>query len=263
MVTVDALGNTCYVRDRTRAGSPTAGMLLEGFMRHYSVRLAVFAGLATAVAAHADTRNPSPMLTFVRPDHAVPVTATTSDEGQAVLKTLADKERAQLLKDGILVLGAKRAGELPGMKVGYLVAGVPREDVWRLIRAASEWNKYIPRVRKSRRVDGGPNYEIANIQLQASFVSINFQIEVKAWPEASRLAWALDPAYANDLQLQEGYFNVFALDERTSLVEYGTRVRSSPLLPAFVESYLVDRVLPDGLVGIKKYLDSGGTYRKE
>lgn len=230
-------------------------------MRLCVLEFVAFMAVTAAAGAEAAEPAPSPMLAFVRPPYAVPVTAGTADEGQAVLSALSADERTRLSQDGFVVADAK-AGQPKGMKVGFLIANAPRGEVWQLIRAASEWNKYIPRVEKSRRVGQRPNYELAQIELAVSLVSIDLQAEVLSWPECSRVTWALDPGYDNDLRLFEGYFNLFALDEHTTLVEYGTRVRSSPLLPAFVEGYLIDKALPDGLVAVKRYLDSGGTYRK-
>lgn len=60
-----------------------------------------------------------------------------------------------------------------------------------------------------------------------------------------------------------GFYNVYSIDENTSLLEFGMLLETSALVPKFVQDYLTKQDLPEALAAVKKYMDSGGTWAKE
>lgn len=220
--------------------------------------LSLPAGEALAAA-----KQPSKMLDFVQPAHSLPVTASAG-EGKAVLAALSAKERAALDKKGVIVSNSiSNAGDIKGVIKAYVVVKQPKQRVWELLQNPERQNTYLPRLDKTKVIKREPNYLLAYFKTGVSFVTVETQIEHRWFPEVSRLAWGLDPNYDNDLKQQDGYYNVYALDDTTSLLEMGTLLEASALVPNFVQEYLTKTDLPEAMVAVKKYMDSDGKYRKE
>ena len=76
------------------------------------------------------------------------------------------------------------------------------------------------------------------------------------------MEWALDPAYDNDVKVASGFWQVFALDEKTSVGEYGTVVDIGLPVPDALQGYLTRKDLPAALDAFQKYIESGGTWRR-
>src|SRR6185436_1984714 len=84
----------------------------------------------------------------------------------------------------------------------------------------------------------------------------------KQEPQNQRLTWTLDSSYPNnDLTSLDGYWKFFPYGKTKTLARYGSNV-SFKNVPEFVENMFKKGGVKDALVSVKKYVDSGGTYRK-
>lgn len=218
---------------------------------------------AALPAAPADAGGkPSKMLEFVKPEYGLPITVSAG-EAAHVLAKLKPEERAKLEKTGTLVsANLSSGGDIKGLINAYIIAKVPKQKVWELLRQPSKQHLYLPRLEKAKTVSKTENQELGWFQVKVSFVTIENQVDHRWWPEVSRMAWGLHPEYDNDLKQQDGYYNLYAIDENTTLMELGTALETSALVPGFVQEYLTKKDLPDVMVAVKKYMESGGAYRK-
>lgn len=200
---------------------------------------------------------------YLRPEHAVAVNAKTVGEGTLVLAQLDPKERAQLLGNG-LVLASNQEGdeELAGYIRAWVIAEQPRDKVFELLIQPSAQSTFLPRLVSSTTVERKATSELTRFHVRVGLINVHTQVLHQWWPEISRLAWALDPNFDNGVRHQEGYWNVYALDDKTSLLEYGTILKTSALVPKFVQDRLTRSDLPGAMEAMKKYLDSGGTWRR-
>ncbi len=219
---------------------------------------ALFLSAAEAQAAGKHSK----ILDYVKPPFAQPITVSAG-EAQHVLAQLKYADRAKLAKEGFVVANSLSSGdEIKGIITAYIIVKKPKQAVWDLLRKPSLQHLYLPRLEKSKTVNKGENRELGWFQIKVSFVTIENQVEHRWWPEISRMAWALDPDYDNDLKQQDGYYNLYALDENTTLMELGTALETSALVPGFVQEYLTKKDLPEVIAAVKMYMESDGTYRK-
>lgn len=201
---------------------------------------------------------------FERPRHAVAVDAKTHSEGSLVLAEMDEKTRRQLLEKG-LVLAGDHSGDdedVKGWVKAWVIAEQPREKVFELLIQPSAQAGFLPRLVSSKTVKREGTTELTRFHIRVALVNVHTQVLHQWWPEVSRLAWALDPTFENGVKHQEGFWNVYALDEKTSLLEYGTILQTSSLVPRFVQDHLTRSDLPSAMEAMKKYLDSGGTWRR-
>lgn len=199
---------------------------------------------------------------YVKGKYSVPATSATVGEGRAIFDLLDEKEKAKLIKEGV-VLSQKLSneGEVKGMITALILVKQPRAKVYEMLTNPSIQSKYLPRLNASKTVTKKESGEITAFTVKVSFISVKTEIVHQWWPEISRMAWTLNPKFDNDMKVQDGYYNVYSLDENTSLLEFGTELQTSGV-PQFVQDYLVKSDLPEALQNVKKYQDSGGTFRK-
>ncbi len=215
-----------------------------------------------ATNASAAERRPSKMLEYYRPPHAQPITVSTG-EAAAVLAKLKPEERAKLQKTGITLSNTISGGsDIKGVITAYVIAKQPKQRVWELLREPSKQHTYLPRLEKAKTISKGDNSELGWFQIKVAFVTIENQVDHRWWPEISRMAWGLDPEYDNDLRQQDGFYNLYSIDANTTLMEMGTALETSALVPGFVQDYLTKTDLPEVMVAVKKYMDSNGGYTK-
>ncbi len=200
---------------------------------------------------------------YAKGKYSVAATSASVGEGKAILDLLDAKEKAKLMKDGV-VLSQKITGEgdVKGMVTALIIVKQPRAKVFELLTNPSGQSKYLPRLNSSKTVTKRENGETTAFVVKVSFISVKTQIVHQWWPEISRMAWTLNPKFDNDMKVQDGYYNIYSLDENTSLMEFGTEIQTSGV-PQFVQDYLVKSDLPEALMNVKKYQDSGGTFKKE
>lgn len=231
-------------------------------MKPFAFLAAALCLLALPAAAHAKGK-PSKMLEFVKPEFGLPVTVSAG-EAAKVLEKLKPEDREKLLKTGTVVSTNLSSGdEIKGLINAYIIAKQPKAKVWALLHEPSKQALYLPRLTKSKTVSKGDEEELGWFQVKVAFVTIENQVDHRWWPEVSRMAWGLHPAYDNDLIQQDGYYNLYAIDENTTLMELGTALETSALVPGFVQEYLTKKDLPDVIRAVKKYMDSDGVWRKD
>lgn len=230
-------------------------------MRMFALAAAFLISAATAPAASAGGK-PSKILDYAKAKYALPI-SVAAGEAAPVLAQLSAKERAALEKKGLVVSNSLAHGDdIKGVITAYLIVNQPKARVWELLRKPGLQELYLPRLEKSKLVREGENRWLGYFKIKVSFVTVEYQSDHVWWPESSRMAWALDPDYDNDLKVNEGYYHLYAIDDQTTLMELGTQLETSALVPRFVQEYLTKTDLPEVMAAVKKYMDSNGTYRK-
>lgn len=221
--------------------------------------------LSAVQASAADAPITKPI--FAKPKHSVPVTSATVGEGKPVLAQLSVSEQQVLQTDGVVVSHKQgpdgAGGELKGIIKAYLIVKQPRAVVFKMLNDTTKQASYLPHLVKSKRVSGTETSEKTEFLIKVAFISVRTRVDHQWWPEVSRMAWVLDPNFENDLIAQVGFYNFYSLDENTTLLEFGTLLETSPLVPNFVQDALTRRDLPEALGNVKKFVDSNGKWAKD
>lgn len=200
---------------------------------------------------------------FVKPEHSRPVEASEVGEAMKILSSLAEKDRDELVTKEIVVAARQDGDEPSGVITAYVVVHQPKKRVFEMLTDTTAQVNYQPRLRKSERVRREGNVEVTQFHTKAPMVNVHTRVIHQWWPEVSRIAWVLDPEFKNDLKKQVGFYNLYAIDEKTTLLEFGTIIEVGMLVPKFVQTYFTRKDLPEALGNVKRWVDSNGEWRAE
>jgi hypothetical protein len=201
---------------------------------------------------------------------ATPVTTATliggKTEGQAFFDSLPVEMQRRLLKEGQALWGEQKETD-KGSYAGYIKAVAifkqPKLRAWELMVVPTLQPLYLPRLTGAKTVDKPENGELVEFKLKVVFSKFKFYTRHWFYPEYSRVEWALDPKKKSDIALQEGYWQLYKLDDTTTIGEYGTRVDTGVAVPQFIQDFLARKDIPKALTAFRKYLDSNGTFRRD
>ena len=142
--------------------------------------------------------------------------------GARVLATLPAAARDAIRKDGQAVLDSKSKED--GLLRAVIRFDRPRDEVFAVITQPSAQEHYLPHVTQSKTV-GTRTAEGESIDIVVSFL-FTFRYRAQHWfyPEQHRMEWNLDPKGENGLTEQVGFFQLYELDEHTTIAKYGMKV---------------------------------------
>lgn len=187
-------------------------------------------------------------------------------EGQAFLESLPIEMQRTVLKEGQTLFGEQKETE-SGSYAGYIKAVAifkqPKQRVWDLIVVPTLQPLYLPRLTGAKAVEKPEYGELVEFKLKVLFSKFKFYTRHWFYPEHARVEWALDGKKKSDIALQEGYWQLYKLDENRTIGEYGTRVDTGVAVPQFVQDFLARKDIPKALTAFRKYIDSDGKYRRD
>jgi uncharacterized protein YndB with AHSA1/START domain len=139
-------------------------------------------------------------------------------DGAQYLATLPAEKRAVLEQKGLVVLSQKDGVVRAAVKFDR-----PRDEVFAAITQPSTQVGYLPHVTKSKTATATRDGEATDMEVSFLFV---FRYRTQHWlyPEQHRMEWSLDPSGEDGLTDQEGFWQLYELDERTTVAEYATKV---------------------------------------
>lgn len=219
-------------------------------------RLVMAVVLVSAVAALAE--RPPPAGQAPAEYYATPDGVGGPTPGARFLGTLNYATRNELRKDGSVVLEKK------GTKFLRAVIRLERpiEEVYAIITQPTDQARYLPHVDASKSV-GGRSEEGESVDMVVSFLFVTFNYRVQHWfyPEQQRMEWTLDPTAKNELDEQVGYFQLYKLDAKTTIAEYGTRVVAKDGFVNFVRGLGERGGIAEALTAIRKHVASARQTR--
>jgi hypothetical protein len=173
-------------------------------------------------------------------------------------------EQIERLKAGeILILDKPETMEGKQLITAALVFNQDLDTVWSLMTQGWRQEEYLPRLERSpliKKWDGGDQIEF---HVKVLGIAISYRILGTRDKLQYYSHWKLDPDYDNDMKEVSGYWRFYWMDEHHTLARYGTRVETGIGIPAAVQEFLTKRDLPNALGAQKRWIDSGGTWRKE
>lgn len=181
------------------------------------------------------------------------VTTGPATPGARFLATLPAATRKALQRNGQVLLDQKME-DTSGMVRAVLRFERPLDEVFALITQPSLQTKYLPHVTKSKTVgEHTPEGEATDMEVTV-LVTIRYRTQHWFYPEEHRMEWTLDPSGANGLKEQSGYFQLYALDDQTTVAEYGTKVVARDKLINAVRRGAERASIADALVAMRKYV---------
>lgn len=197
-------------------------------------------------------------------------------EGQVYLESLPAEERAVVLRDKIYLLpetsvdspSAQQDGDSAAIR-GFIRSVVifeqPKQRVIKHMYQPNTLASFLPRLDRSQTVRRvGDEAELVKFTVEFLFWDIDFWIQHWFYPEISRYEWFLDTKnYENDIEANRGYWQVWALNDRETIGEYGVEVDTGIPIPRNMYKRIQRREIPEAMAAFKKFIDTDGQYRKD
>jgi len=143
-----------------------------------------------------------------------------------------------------------------------MIVDRPIEEVWTLLKKTELQDRYLPDLAKCDLVKRDKAGDLVDFHVKILVVSIDYRVHHRYDEEHYKLWWTLDPTYDNDMNQVDGFWQLYKLDEKRTLLRYGTKVEVASFIPDMVMERLTKSNLPANMDACYKYIESGGTYTK-
>jgi hypothetical protein len=156
------------------------------------------------------------------PEVVVGVDALTP--GARFLRTLTPPTRAELEKNAQVVLATPGGSGRDGLIHAVLRFERPLDEAFAILTQPSTQATWLPHVTQSKTVGERTAEGETNDLVVSCFFTFRFRVQHWFYAQEHRMEWALDPSGEDGLREQTGYFQLYALDDKTTIAEYGIRV---------------------------------------
>jgi hypothetical protein len=207
-------------------------------------------------------RNWTPIPAMLALFVATTLGAEDRDFGPTGTKDLTPAQEADLAEGRIVFSTSDTAGEGTSTLVeAALVFDKPPEYVWQLLYRTEDQVRFLDEVDGIQIIEKEELVDNLEFELRILFMTFVYRVIHHFDREAFHIHWALDPAFDNDLLDLRGFWRLYPYGEGRTLGRYGSHV-SLKRVPQWIEALFKRRGVEKSLVAVRKYVDSGGVYRK-
>lgn len=164
-----------------------------------------------------------------------------------------------LLADKVVLLPS-RDDDAHGVRALVLFAR-PKDRVMQFLLQTARQDEYRPELARIERVEHFEDGDVDEQEMKIMLVRVHYRLRYHYDPAASRLSWALDPRFDNELEHIDGFWELHALDADHSLARFGTHVDVGAGLPTFLQDIATRKNVPQTLERCRRWIDSDGRYR--
>ncbi len=185
------------------------------------------------------------------------------DFGPDGLTGLTPGQRQKLFQEEIVF--PKRIGQTAAGKSfieAALLFNQPAAEAWQLLARTQDQIQYLDHVEKITVISKTPiedNLEFTTKMAMKTFV---YRVIHKFDSKNLSICWSLDPSFANDLKELEGFWRLYPFDQEKTIARYGCSISPGFIVPKFILDALIRKDLRAALAAVKKYVDSGGRWKK-
>lgn len=184
------------------------------------------------------------------------------DFGNTGLKGLSSEQLTKLASGEIVFISNDKGDSNNSLIEAAIVFSAPPETAWKLISKTDDQPLYIDDCKDITVINKSPAKAKEVHTVGNWLVTYNYGVIQNYSPESLCLYWMLDTSYSNnDLVAMKGYWQFYPYGDGKTLARYGSMV-SFKNVPKFVEDMFKKGGMKDALTSVKKYVDSGGSYRK-
>lgn len=176
--------------------------------------------------------------------------------GARFVATLPEAARKALEKDGQAVLDQKSSAGGPALIRAVARFSKPKAEVWEIISRVSEQQAFLPHVTQSKTFGERTAEGEANDYVVSFLFTFRYRTQHWFYADESRLEWNLDPAGEDGLVEQLGFWQLYELDEHTTVAEYGTRIVVRGAFINFLRSLGEKGGVRDALTAFRKHVDA-------
>ncbi len=186
---------------------------------------------------------------------------------EAALARFSPEQRKQLLAgEGVYEPALKykgKAGEPSFTAAAMIIINAPVEQCFKMFCDFDKQSQFFPAITKSEVRSHEGNRVVIYKELDYRVLVIRYTHILTIDPEKHRVDFVTDPSGANDVKFSQGFFQFEKIDDRSTLFTYGlVRLEPGIKIPEFIQKYMASRDMPKMSVNLKKWIESGGKWRK-
>jgi hypothetical protein len=182
-----------------------------------------------------------------------PQTAETvlADYPPKIVQKLHKKNLALLpnVQDGSIYIGALVLFDQSIDKAHHLLSQTERQ------------HEYLPELKRADIIRRDGSVVINEHHVRVMFIGLSYRIRTQSDFDSGRIWWVLDPTHDNDLDVLEGYWELYKIDDSRTLGRFKTRVVLGPLIPRFIQNAATRRNVPRVVERARRWVNSEGAYR--
>ncbi len=173
----------------------------------------------------------------------------------------AEQERE--LADGKIVFSTTDTedGQQTSLVEAAVVFDKPPDYVWELLYRTEDQVRFLEEVDELKIIEKEELHDNLEFKLKILFMTFVYRVIHHFEKDALYIYWGLDPSFDNDLLELRGFWKLHPYGEGKTLGRYGSHV-SLRNVPQWIESLFKRQGVEKSLVAVRKYVNSGGTYRK-
>jgi hypothetical protein len=221
---------------------------MRGDVRSFCFVVTVVAPLAFAQKPEPRERAPAAFFTELKGGADTP--------GTRFIASLPLDARRELLREGQVVLDQKSTSGGPALIRAAARFSRPKAEVWQIITRTSEQQTFLPHVTQSKTVGTRTADGEVNDFVVSFFFTFKYRTQHWFYGDDGRLEWVLDPSGEDGLIEQQGFWQLYELDEKTTVGEYGTRLVVRGSFINFLRSLGEKGGVRDALTAFRKHVDT-------
>jgi hypothetical protein len=188
--------------------------------------------------------------------------AAMPDLGPDGMAGLSEEQKQEIaLGKPVFTLTGTSPDEQSGLIEAAIVFDRSPEETWNLFYRTEDQYKYLKELEMSRVINKSQLQDKIEFRVRALFITQTFRVIHHFDKPDYYFYWGLDPDFKNDLADLRGFYRFYPYGRGRTLARYGSNV-SVKNVPKFIENIFKKSGVGKSLVSVKKYIDSGGTYRK-
>lgn len=169
-----------------------------------------------------------------------------------------DKGEAVVIKNKIDDSGKSVISNSAAM----IVVDKPVEDVWATVIDFEKLPEFIPRLISSEKYEEKDGKIGIKQSVKVLWKKINYHVLQSEDAEHHIMTFELDKSQKNDISETNGRWELREYGEGKCLAFYFLALDSGMPVPRFIQNMLLNQDLPATMYGLKKRVESGGTYKK-
>ena len=192
-----------------------------------------------------------------------PPAASSAETAAQVLARYRQPVIERLMQEKVVFLGNAdpAANGDKSLMTALVVFEQPRSRAMRMLSQTARQGEYRPELKRVETVKRWDQMVLDEHQMRIMFMRIDYRVRTHYDFKRSKITWTLDPDFDNDLEVIEGSWELYEIDEDHTLGHFGTKVSVGKAMPIWLQNYATSRNLPQMMERIRRWVDSDGTYR--
>lgn len=246
--------------------SPTRARVIRMCLNRYNLVVSCYciliagAGLLPALSSRVNGGKPEnlnePVSQVVQVQSRVAASAIP-DFGYDGLKDLTAEQRKRLFSgEVILVFTHEGAPEGQTIISAALIFEAPVEKTWSILADPERQAEYLEEIEELKIIEQGVDYNRMFFRVKVMGKKVSYTVIHHFLPEKYYFWWELDLTELRELKELYGFWKLHRLDEKRTVGRYGSLVRPSFPLSAFMRDWLSRSNIRTSLVKVKRYVES-------